>query len=360
MARGCRARSCARTAPRAWLPTRFQRRWRWWRGRCRARDRASCCEGSCDEGRRRITPRWSGGAGAQWHRSRGRAASTPPRSTGAAAPRTGRRRRAAGCAARRRSASSGRRCRTGWCEAIEPQHGQRVLELAAGLGETGLLAAELVAPTGGVILSDHAEAMLEGARARAAKLELTNVEFQVWNAEWIDLPVASVDAVLCRWGYMLMADPLAALRRDAPRAAPGRARRAGGVGCARRQPVGARAAPGAAGARAGAAAGRVRRVHARPVRARRPRAPARAAGRGRLHRSRGRGDRRGAAPRLLRRPSGRRCSTSRASCTTSCSPGPRPRSRRSSASLAARLAPYTAPDGALEIPGRSLVAVAFA
>ncbi len=96
-------------------------------------------------------------------------------------------------------------------EAIEPQHGQRVLELAAGLGETGLLAAELVAPTGGVILSDHAEAMLEGARGRAAKLDLTNVEFQVWNAEWIDLPVASVDAVLCRWGYMLMADPLAAL-----------------------------------------------------------------------------------------------------------------------------------------------------
>ncbi|MGA2164386.1 MAG: methyltransferase domain-containing protein [Solirubrobacteraceae bacterium] len=96
-------------------------------------------------------------------------------------------------------------------EAIEPQHGQRVLELAAGLGETGLLAAELVAPTGGVILSDHAEAMLEGARARAAKLDLTNVEFQVWNAEWIDLPVASVDAVLCRWGYMLMADPLAAM-----------------------------------------------------------------------------------------------------------------------------------------------------
>ncbi|HXA53634.1 MAG TPA: methyltransferase domain-containing protein [Solirubrobacteraceae bacterium] len=96
-------------------------------------------------------------------------------------------------------------------QAIEPQPGQRVLELAAGLGEVGLLAAELVAPTGGVILSDQAEAMLDGARKRAAQLDLTNVEFQVWNAEWIDLPVASVDAALCRWGYMLMADPLAAL-----------------------------------------------------------------------------------------------------------------------------------------------------
>jgi SAM-dependent methyltransferase len=96
-------------------------------------------------------------------------------------------------------------------EAIAPQPAQRVLELAAGIGETGLLAAELVAPAGGVILSDQAEGMLDGARARAAELGLTNVEFQTWNAEWIDMPVASVDAVLCRWGYMLMADPLAAL-----------------------------------------------------------------------------------------------------------------------------------------------------
>jgi len=96
-------------------------------------------------------------------------------------------------------------------DAILPQPGQRVLELAAGLGETGMLAAELVAPMGGVVISDQAEAMLEGARARAAGLGLSNVEFQVLNAEWIDLPVASVDAVLCRWGYMLMADPAAAL-----------------------------------------------------------------------------------------------------------------------------------------------------
>ena len=96
-------------------------------------------------------------------------------------------------------------------DAVAPQPGQRVLELAAGLGETGLLAAELVAPVGGAIISDQAEAMLVGARERAAALGLSNVEFQVINAEWIDMPVASVDVVLCRWGYMLMADPAAAL-----------------------------------------------------------------------------------------------------------------------------------------------------
>lgn len=96
-------------------------------------------------------------------------------------------------------------------DAIDLQPGQRVLELAAGLGETGFLAAELVAPAGGVITSDQADAMLNGARRRAGELGLTNIEFQVLNAEWIDLPVASVDAVLCRWGYMLMADPAVAL-----------------------------------------------------------------------------------------------------------------------------------------------------
>src|SRR6476646_7429751 len=53
--------------------------------------------------------------------------------------------------------------------------------------------------------------MLDGAGSRAQELGLANVEFQVLDAEWIDLPLASVDAVLCRWGYMLMADPGAAL-----------------------------------------------------------------------------------------------------------------------------------------------------
>jgi ubiquinone/menaquinone biosynthesis C-methylase UbiE len=62
-----------------------------------------------------------------------------------------------------------------------------------------------------VIISDQAEAMLDAARARADELGLSNVEFQGLNAEWIDLPLASVDAVLCRWGYMLVADPAAAL-----------------------------------------------------------------------------------------------------------------------------------------------------
>ena len=95
-------------------------------------------------------------------------------------------------------------------EAIHPQPGHTVLELAAGPGITGFLAAELVEPGGRLISTDFAEPMLEVARQRAARLGLDNVEFRVVDAESIDLDTASVDAVLCRWGYMLMADPGAA------------------------------------------------------------------------------------------------------------------------------------------------------
>jgi ubiquinone/menaquinone biosynthesis C-methylase UbiE len=97
-------------------------------------------------------------------------------------------------------------------EAVDPQPGLRILELAAGPGDTGLMAAELLRPHGTLILTDISEGMLDIARARAQELGIGNVEFKVMDAEWIDLPTADVDGVLCRWGYMLLADPGAALR----------------------------------------------------------------------------------------------------------------------------------------------------
>jgi ubiquinone/menaquinone biosynthesis C-methylase UbiE len=98
-------------------------------------------------------------------------------------------------------------------EAIAPQPGQTILELAAGPGDTGMMAAEGLRPGGKLISSDMAEGMLEVARERAQELGLDDVvEVRRLQAEWIDLPTASVDAVLCRWGYMLLADPEAALR----------------------------------------------------------------------------------------------------------------------------------------------------
>ena len=97
-------------------------------------------------------------------------------------------------------------------DAIDPQPGDTVLELAAGAGDTGLMAAERVAPSGRAIITDGAEAMVELARERARELRIDNVEIRPMEAEWIDLSAASVDGVVCRWGYMLLADPEAALR----------------------------------------------------------------------------------------------------------------------------------------------------
>jgi len=88
--------------------------------------------------------------------------------------------------------------------------GQRVLELAAGPGDTGFMAAERILPGGELICSDGAQAMLDVARARAEAAGIDNVEFRQLELEWIDLPTASVDAVLCRWGIMLIVDPEAA------------------------------------------------------------------------------------------------------------------------------------------------------
>jgi SAM-dependent methyltransferase len=97
--------------------------------------------------------------------------------------------------------------------AVAPQPGQTILELAAGLGDTGFLAAELVQPGGTVITSDFAPEMLAAAQRRAAARNLTNVRFrQIDLSVPIDQSAASLDGVICRWGYMLLEDPEAALK----------------------------------------------------------------------------------------------------------------------------------------------------
>ncbi len=96
-------------------------------------------------------------------------------------------------------------------ERVDPQPGQTILELAAGTGDTGLVAAERVGPEGRLISTDFAPGMVEASRAEGGRLGLDNVEYRQLDAERMDLEDSSVDGVLCRWGYMLMANPAAAL-----------------------------------------------------------------------------------------------------------------------------------------------------
>ena len=93
---------------------------------------------------------------------------------------------------------------------LDPQPGDTVLELAAGLGDTGLRAARLVDRSGRVIITDFAPEMVAAARQRAEEIGAENAEFRTLDAERMDLETNSVDGVLCRWGYMLMIDPAAA------------------------------------------------------------------------------------------------------------------------------------------------------
>ena len=95
--------------------------------------------------------------------------------------------------------------------ALDPQPGETLLELAAGTGETGFAAARMVGSEGRLLSTDFSSAMVDAARRRGEELGLENVEYRVLDAERMDLPDAIVDGVLCRYGYMLMGDPAAAL-----------------------------------------------------------------------------------------------------------------------------------------------------
>lgn len=94
---------------------------------------------------------------------------------------------------------------------LEPAAGDTVLELAAGTGDTGFEVSRLIGAEGWLITTDFSPAMLEAARRRGAELGIDNAEFKVMDAEHLDLDDDAVDRVLCRFGYMLMVDPAAAL-----------------------------------------------------------------------------------------------------------------------------------------------------
>jgi len=105
---------------------------------------------------------------------------------------------------------------TGWVndwlvEKADPQRGQTVLDIAAGTGDLGVQVAERVGEGGRVLSTDFAPEMVEVARRVGEARGLANVEYRVLDAERMDLADDSVDAAVCRWGYMLMADPGAAL-----------------------------------------------------------------------------------------------------------------------------------------------------
>jgi ubiquinone/menaquinone biosynthesis C-methylase UbiE len=94
---------------------------------------------------------------------------------------------------------------------LDPREDQRVLEIAAGPGDTGFLVAPRLG-TGRLTSTDLSPSMVDAARKRGAELGIANADYRVVDAQKMDLTDESFDAAICRWGFMLMPDPAAALR----------------------------------------------------------------------------------------------------------------------------------------------------
>ncbi len=87
---------------------------------------------------------------------------------------------------------------------LDAQPGDRILELAAGPGETGFKILPRIQPGGELLSTDGAPAMVEAARRRAAELGLAGVRFGVEDAAALSVASSTIDGVICRFGIMLV------------------------------------------------------------------------------------------------------------------------------------------------------------
>lgn len=95
--------------------------------------------------------------------------------------------------------------------------GERVLDVACGTGLLTFEAARLVGTAGQVVGIDLSGRMIDTARRMAPP----NVSFQRMDAQKLDLPTASFDAVLCGLGLMYVPESAAAVSEMARVLRPG-------------------------------------------------------------------------------------------------------------------------------------------
>ncbi|MGB7053539.1 MAG: methyltransferase domain-containing protein, partial [Acidimicrobiales bacterium] len=94
------------------------------------------------------------------------------------------------------------------------------LDIASGTGEPGLSIATQM-PKGRVVLTDLSEAMLVGARSKAEKQAIGNVEVRVCGVDDLPFEDASFDSVSCRFGFMFFPDIRGAVSELVRMARPG-------------------------------------------------------------------------------------------------------------------------------------------
>lgn len=89
--------------------------------------------------------------------------------------------------------------------------GMRVLDVGSGAGDTALLLAEIVGPSGAVTGVDRSGAALDAARRRVGERSLTNVRFVESDLVQVAFD-EKFDAIAGRYVLMFQPDPVATLR----------------------------------------------------------------------------------------------------------------------------------------------------
>lgn len=110
-------------------------------------------------------------------------------------------------------------------DALAVQPGERVLDIGCGPGTTAIELAHRVGPSGKVVAVDISEPMTAAASRRAARNQVTNITFQVVDAESGHLG-EGFDVAYSRFGVMFFTDPASAFTNITRALRPG-----GRLGC---------------------------------------------------------------------------------------------------------------------------------
>ena len=95
-------------------------------------------------------------------------------------------------------------------DVLNPRAGQHIIDIGCGCGQTSLVLAARVAPTGSVMGVDISKPMLEVAVNRPRPAPDLRVAFRQLDAQTADLGHGIFDAAFSRFGVMFFSDPVAA------------------------------------------------------------------------------------------------------------------------------------------------------
>jgi ubiquinone/menaquinone biosynthesis C-methylase UbiE len=103
---------------------------------------------------------------------------------------------------------------------LEVNAGEKVMDAGAGFGDTAIMLAQRVGPTGHVDAIDCCDAFLEYGRAEAKAEGVTNVSFIEADVQFTPFQ-PSYDLVFSRFGTMFFENPVAAMRNMRKALKPG-------------------------------------------------------------------------------------------------------------------------------------------